>query len=418
MAESVVYLWRMMELRDYQKVLAAKGIDILSEIGILYLAMEVRTGKTATALTIAHLGGYKRVLFTTKKKAIKSIEDDFKQLGYEYDLVVTNNESLHKVTGQFDLVISDEHHRMGGAFPKPSKVAKLFKSRFSTLPMIFLSGTPTPESYSQIYHQFWVSDRTPFSQYANFYKWAKEFVNVYSVDYGYGSVNSYEKAIKSKIDPIVKPYFLYYSQKEAGFESSVNENILVCNMSKSTHEMIGKIKKDRLLQGKEEVVLADTAVKLMSKVHQLASGTIKFESGNAKTIDHNKAVYIANYFEGKKIAIFYKFKQELECLKEVFKDKLCVDLETFNTTDKNIALQIVSGREGISLAAAKYLVYYNIDFSALSYWQSRDRLTTMQRASNDVFWVFSDCGIERDIYKTVLKKKDFTTNDFRVHLSA
>lgn len=408
----------MMILRDYQQDLAEKGIAILKELGILYLAMEVRTGKTATALTIAHLGGYKKVLFTTKKKAVKGILNDFEQLGYPFDLTVTNNESLHKVVGQFDLVISDEHHRMGGAFPKPSKVAKLFKERFSHLPMVFLSGTPTPEGYSQIYHQFWVSSRSPFSQYSNFYKWAKEFVKVYSVDYGYGSVNSYEKAIKSKIDPFVAPYFLYYSQKEAGFESVVEENVLICKMQKSTHELIDKLKKDRVLQGKEEVILADTAVKLMTKVHQIASGTIKFESGNAKTLDANKAVYIANYFEGQKIAIFYKFKQELECLKEVYGNRLCTDLETFNSTDKNIALQIVSGREGISLSAAKYLVYYNIDFSALSYWQSRDRLTTMNRPSNQVFWVFSDAGIEQDIYKTVLKKKDFTTHDFRRSLSA
>jgi len=123
-------------------------------------------------------------------------------------------------------------------------------------------------------------------------------------------------------------------------------------------------------------------------------------------------------YHGQKIAIFYKFKQELECLKEVYGDKLCVDLETFNSTDKNIALQIVSGREGISLSSAKYLVYYNIDFSALSYWQSRDRLTTINRPSNEVFWVFSDAGIEQDIYKTVLKKKDFTLHDFRNLLSA
>lgn len=408
----------MMILRDYQQELADKGIAILKELGILYLAMEVRTGKTATALTIAQLGGYKKVLFTTKKKAVEGIVNDFKQLGYNYELVVTNNESLHKVVGEFDLVISDEHHRMGGAFPKPSKVAKMFKERFAALDMIFLSGTPTPEGYSQIYHQFWVSSRSPFMKWVNFYKWAKEFVNVYSVDYGYGSVNSYEKAIKSKIDPYVSPYFLYYSQKEAGFESSVEENILTCQMQASTHGMISKLKKDRVLQGKDEVVLADTPAKLMTKVHQLASGTIKFESGNAKTIDLNKAVYIANYFDGQKIAVFYKFTQELQCLKEVYKERLCVDLERFNSdSDAIIALQIVSGREGISLSAAKYLVYYNIDFSALSYWQSRDRLTTMNRPSNQVFWVFSDCGIEQDIYKTVLKKKDFTTHDFRRSLS-
>ena len=73
----------------------------------------------------------------------------------------------------------------------------------------------------------------------------------------------------------------------------------------------------------------------------------------------------------------------------------------------------MSGREGISLKNAKYLVYYNIDFSATSYWQSRDRLTTMERSSNDVYWIFAKGGIENAIYKSVLNKKNFTLNLFK-----
>ena len=88
-------------------------------------------------------------------------------------------------------------------------------------------------------------------------------------------------------------------------------------------------------------------------------------------------------------------------------------LEEFNSTDKNIALQIVSGREGISLRKAMALVYYNIDFSATSYWQSRDRMTTKERLQNKVYWVFSKNGIENDIYKAVVKKKDYTLKHFK-----
>jgi len=76
-------------------------------------------------------------------------------------------------------------------------------------------------------------------------------------------------------------------------------------------------------------------------------------------------------------------------------------------------LQIVSGREGISLRNAKYLVYYNIDFSATSYWQSRDRMTTKERLENEVFWIFTEGGIESKIYKAVSKKKNYTLNHFK-----
>ena len=130
----------------------------------------------------------------------------------------------------------------------------------------------------------------------------------------------------------------------------------------------------------------------MMKIHQLSSGTIKFESGNGMVVDHTKAYFIADKFKNRKIAIFYKFVNELTAIKEVYQDNITTDLEEFNSSDKSIALQIVSGREGISLRNAECIVYYNIDFSATSYWQSRDRMTTMKRRFNKIYWVFSNQG--------------------------
>jgi hypothetical protein len=163
----------------------------------------------------------------------------------------------------------------------------------------------------------------------------------------------------------------------------------------------------------EEVILADTEVKLMNKLHQIYSGTVLFESGKSFCIDYAKANYILNNFAGMKIGIFYKFKAEYELLKGVLGYTLTDDLDEFNSTDKHIALQIISGREGISLKKADLLVYFNIDFSATSYWQSRDRMTTMDRLENNVVWLFSDGGIEGRIYKAVTRKLDYTISHFR-----
>jgi len=212
---------------------------------------------------------------------------------------------------------------------------------------------------------------------------------------------------------MIHPYLLKQTQVDAGFSSSVNETVLYCKMKDITYKLINKLKKDKVVRGKDEVILADTAVKCMGKVHQLSSGTVKFESGNSSVIDDSKAQFIKWRFGKNKIGIFYKFQSELEMLKQVFGDQLCTDLETFNSSNKNIALQIVSGREGISLSKADYLVYINIDFSSLSYWQSRDRLTTIDRKTNDVFWVFAQDGIEDYVYNSVIKKKDYTSSVFK-----
>jgi len=406
-----------MQLRDYQIRIANEASVKLINFKIVYLAMEVRCGKTLTALETAKLYSAKSVLFITKKRAISSIESDYKELNYKFDLMVVNYESLHLVNQKFDLVICDESHSKISGYPKPSETAKLVKEKCKGLPVIFLSGTPTPESYSQIYHQLWVSDYSPFREYKNFYKWAKDFVNVTTRNFGYADIKDYTDANQEKILQYVDKLFIRFTQQEAGFISIIKEQVLYCNMSDLTYNLCSRLKKDKVVKGEKETILADTGVKLMSKLHQLFSGTIIFESGKFQILDDSKGKFIKETFLNMKIGIFYKFKAEYQMLKQVFGDSLCDNLEEFNSTDKNIALQIVSGREGISLKKAKCLVYLNIDFSATSYWQSRDRLTTIDRRSNEVFWVFADNGIENLIYKSVLSKRDYTLSQFNKDIS-
>lgn len=405
-----------MNLRDYQSEIAQRANQILSNKNIVYLAMEVRTGKTATSLEIARLYGSKRVLFLTKKKAIRSIENDYRDFGFSehFDITVMNDESMHKLEDiNYDLIIHDEHHRFG-AFPKPGIHTKMYKQMFAFKPMIFLSGTPSPESYSQIYHQFWVSAYSPFKHYVNFYRWADDYVNKYQRNINGILINEYDKGIEQKIMSAVSEYMITFQQKQAGFSTEIEEEILHIAMSDTTKNIIKKLERDLVVEGKDEVILADTPVKLMQKIHQLCSGTVKFESGNSMVIDTTKAEFIKSKFDTLKIGVFYKFKEELNALKQVFGDELTTELNDFDNGDfKVIALQIVSGREGISLKNADYVVFYNIDFSATSYWQARDRMTTMSRKFNKVYWIFSEGGIEDKIYETVKAKKKFTVNIFK-----
>jgi len=404
----------MIKFRDYQTDIIEKASKIISRHRFVYLAMEVRTGKTLTSLGIAERIGMTTVLFITKKKAISSIEHDYSLLKPNYELTVINYESLHKVNPRgWDLIVADEAHGMG-AFPKPSGRAKKFKEFiFHSNPyVIFLSGTPTPEAYSQMYHQVYAIPNNPFRRHKSFYKFAHEYVQVTKLKIGGMFVNDYSRG-SEKILEEMKPYTIRFTQKDARFVVDTKEHILEVDMSDTIKGVIKTLKKDLVVQGKEEVILADTAVKLMTKVHQLCSGTVKFESGNSKVLDLTKAKFIKKKFKGKKIGIFYKFKEELNALKEVFGDEICTELPDFTDSDKSIALQIVSGREGISLRQAVALVYYNIDFSATSYWQSRDRMTTKDRLKNDVYWIFSRGGIEHEIYKAVIKKKDYTLNHFK-----
>ena len=404
----------MIQYRDYQVDIIKQGSQIVEDFGFVYLAMEVRTGKTLTSLGIAELICSSNVLFLTKKKAISSIERDYELLNPPYHLTVTNYESLHKVERtDWDLIICDEAHSMG-AFAKPSKravqVKDLIDKTFAKV--ILLSGTPTPESYSQMYHQVYGIPKNPFREFSNFYKFCNNFVKIKTKMINGLIIKDYSEGLDTIVEAMA-PFTINYTQQEAGFVTETTEEVFEVELKESTYDLIKRLKRDLVIQGKEEVILGDTPVKLMSKIHQLYSGTIKFESGKSMVIDTTKAEFIKEQWMGCQIGIFYKFKEELVALQQVFGDELTTDLDEFNSTFKCIALQIVSGREGISLKKAEYLVYYNIDFSATSYWQSKDRMTTKERLENQVFWIFAKGGIEYDIYKAVTKKKSYTLNHFK-----
>lgn len=409
------------QLRPYQKEIVDKTCKLLRDAPrFAYLSMEVRTGKTLTALSALDCaGGVASVLFVTKKKAIGGIQKDYNALAPSYKCDFINYESLHKVVDvYYDAIVFDEAHGMG-AFPKPSLRAREARRLVHHCDpyVIFLSGTPSPESYSQMYHQMWILGyRSPFSE-PTFYKWAHSYVKIWERMINGFRVHDYSNGIQEKIMEAIKPYMISYTQSEAGFTSKVNENVLMVRMSDTTYKIADKLKRDLLFEGKDDVILADTPVKLMQKLHQIYSGTVILESGKSVVLDKTKAEFIKERFAGKRIAVFYKFQEELKCLLSVFQEDITTDLGKFHAGEcNNFAIQIVTGREGISLKEADFLVYYNIDFSATSYWQSRDRLTTMDRLENNVYWIFAEGGIEEKIYKIVQQKKPYTVSHFKKDL--
>ena len=85
------------KFRSYQSEIISKATDLLYKNKLLYLAMEVRTGKTLTSLGVCNNLPVNNVLFITKKKAISSIENDYDMLAPDFYLQVINYESLHKI---------------------------------------------------------------------------------------------------------------------------------------------------------------------------------------------------------------------------------------------------------------------------------------------------------------------------------
>jgi len=405
-----------MQPRPYQIDISKRAADIIRKHGLVYLAMQVRTGKTATALLTAENLSQKRVLFVTKKKVIDGILSDHKALNLSFEIAVTNYEQLHNLQYLPDLIILDEAHCLG-QYPKPANKVKILKNICKGKPIIYLSGTPTPESYSQLFHQLHISSFSPFRDYINFYKWAVNFVDVRLKYFKGLKVNDYSNANQQKIKAMTDHLIIPFTQEQAGFKQDVIEEVVKIKMQPSTYYLADKLKKDRIFHGNNgNVVLADTGAALMSKLHQCYSGTVIDQKEQSLIFDRTKAYWIKENYKGKKIAIFYKYRAEEQMLYLTFGyDRFTSNPEEFAKSDSKMFLsQISSGREGINLSTAEALIMLNIDFSAVSYWQARARLQSKDREeAAKVYWLFADGGIEERIYKMVKQKKDYTLSYFK-----
>lgn len=403
----------MIELRPYQETISARGATLLKDFRICYLAMECRTGKTLTALACAQKYGAKSVLVVSKLKAIPSIRADYDALKPAFSLQAVNYESAHKAKGGFDLVILDEAHSLG-AFPRPSKRTKVVRDICKGLPIIYLSGTPSPESFSQLYHQFWVSSFSPFRLFPNFYKWAKRYVSVRQKMVNGHMLNDYSCANKESIDAACKHLFIDYTQDEAGFEANIREESLISPTSALLKSLLRTLAKDRIATIGNYSIVADTPAKLLTKIHQLSSGTVIDEDGRHLVLDRSKAEFVKNYFRGRKLAIFYVYQSEADLLKEVFPRWTASPEEFQQSADLVFLGQVRSAREGVRLDTADALVFFNLEYSYLSYEQGRNRLSSKERtAPARVYFVCSDCGIECDILEAVRSKKDYTYAYFK-----
>jgi len=410
--------------RDYQEAISTEAADIMAAHGAVYLAMQVRTGKTITALMAASKYGARRVLFVSKLKALDSIRFDYSdvlngQAIEGYKLEVTNYESLHKlVPVDYDVLILDEAHGLG-QYPKPSQRAERIReicTRQAKRPaVIYLSGTPTPESYAQMFHQFWASAGGPWGNYKTFYQWHKDYGKPAERWLGQRKVAVYDDVPAGPVMDAVKPYLITWTQEEAGFECVVREQVETVPMPAIIRRGIDLLRKDGVIIMKDgDTIEGSEAVKKLGKMHQLCGGTVITDGGRRLVLDTSKAQWIADNYGAARVAVFYKYQAEREAIEQVL-GKGCDTAEQFNQSGgaARIFLQIISGREGVNLSSADVLIMYNVDFAAVSYWQARARMQSMNRSEPAlVVWLQYSGGIEPRILEAVRAKQDYTVRYF------
>ena len=203
----------------------------------------------------------------------------------------------------------------------------------------------------------------------------------------------------------VKHLFITYTRRELGFEHEPNDIIHYVNLDNNTKLLYRRLEKHKVIDIYGDTILADTPMSLLTRLHQLEGGTIKYKEENYILENTEKIEYIKSTFgDTKDIVVFYHYINELEKLKQHFK----------NAT----ILQATSFAEGVDLSMYKTLVIYSMDFSTARYTQRRARQCNMKRGEPiDVHFILVKDGISEQVYKTVaINKTNFVNRYYEVGL--
>ena len=238
----------------HQDELSDQGLKIIQNYGIVYYAMEERTGKTLTAILTVEKSRANRCLIVTKKKALdgwidtleaRSNDGKEERKGWSaptYNIrgkffSVTNYHGLYtqhkvqkKIKGKmemvtvqklkpqydghnFDVVILDESHAYLSAYPKTGAIAKIVQQICYDKPIILLSATPNAQGYQLLFHQLNMSKYSPFDKYENFYKWFNHYGIPEIVYTGHGQKIKYDTC-KDEVWDKVKHLFITKTRAE------------------------------------------------------------------------------------------------------------------------------------------------------------------------------------------------------------
>ena len=401
-----------MELYEHQEELINQAKPILRKYKLVYIAAETRTGKTLAAIHLLK-DDFKKILVVTKKKAISSWNSDIK-LSKVKNFDVINYESIHKMDSkEYDVIVLDEAHSIG-SYPKPSQRAKQLKEMAKDKSIVYLSATPSAETYSQIFHQLWVSSFTPFEE-KSFYQWYKNYGEDDSIFINGMFIKQYKASHGEMIMDMVNHLIVTMTKEKANFDVFVNERIHQVEVNENYLNALDYFRNNRIITIDGNEIVAETSASALNKLHQLNGGTIKVNDKLSLIVSHHKVNYIKeNLGNDEKIVILCNYIKERDLLLTRLANSTDEVEEFKNGSFKYFIGHIKTFSEGVDFSYADSMVIYSLNFSATTYLQSKERLANKKRVKPIVVhYLFTKGGIDEYIYQAVSNKMNFTNSYYK-----
>ncbi len=357
---------------------------------------------------------------TVEKKTIKAKE--FLQIARikgQQAIVIINYESAWRkpfgdwaMKQEFDLVILDESHRI----KTPGSQVGKFAARLGRTAKyrLALTGTPMPHSPMDIYSQYRFLDSGIFG--TSFVAFKKRYAIM-------GGFQGHEIIGWANEDEMNRKFYsIAYKADKSVIE--LPEYIDIYRKAELTPKAM---KVYRELEevfwtdvDKGEVTAANALTRLL-RLQQVTSGYVRTDEKEEVEIDTSKADLLADIIEDieieEPITVFARFRHDITTIKKTFEKagRSCAELSGSANELKDwqdgkfnsIVVQIQSGGLGISLARARYCIYYSLGFSLGDYEQSRARIHRPGQKREVVYiHLLMKNTIDERVYGALKKKKD------------
>jgi len=432
----------------YQRDIAQIALLTIKKYGIVYLAMEERTGKTYTSILTVEASKAKRCLVVTKKKALMG-EDDieyatakegwagtFNAMGAVFDgnktwctdesiFTLANYHDLYsqhkeqkKIKGKwetvtvqtlkpeynakfFDVIILDEPHAYLSAYPKVGAIAKIVQQISYDKPIIYLSATPFAQGYQLLFHQLNMSKYSPFDSFKNFYRWFDRYGIPEIVYTGHGQKIKYD-TVKNEVWDKVNHLFITKTRAELGFEFEPEDIIHWVELDETTKDVYNSCQEDEMFIFNDIETPLDSSMKLRTTLHMIEGGVFKHDDKYGQLQNKEKIDAIKRDFGDRSdTVIMYHYKAEGIKLREHFRHAKL--------------LQGTSYAEGVDLSDYSHLIIFSQDFSTSKHSQRRARQANRKRdTAISVHFYLVKGAISEQVYDTVsLNKTNFIDKLFK-----
>jgi SNF2 family DNA or RNA helicase len=304
----------------------------------------------------------------------------------EADIYICNNENLVWLTQQdhpkFDYLVVDESSRYKEPSTKRWKALKKLLPTFKR--RIIATGTPTPNSLSEIWAQVGILDmgerlEKSMTRFRDKYLEPEQKNRHTHVVYKWRLKPGAEEEIRGKIRDIC------VSMKAEDYLTLPDKTIInhSIELDKRAQTAYKALKKDMAIRLNGEVVTAVSAAALTNKLLQATSGVLYAEEGVSTVLHCNKLDYLDDLLaDDTPSIIFYHFKSSLGRLTERFTDaKVLSDasiLEWQQGTLKTLLVHPMSGGVGINLqnnySHTANVIWYDLPWSSELYEQGIARV--------------------------------------------